>query len=139
MTDKQTVSERIKGIRSALNVTQESFADRLGISISTYSDIEKGRCLPGFEVLENMTVKFNVNPCYLLLGEGEMFFDPANPINKIRDNEIGKDKDVQDFLTYFEKSKIVRYSALVNFRKILGSESEVIEKEISEAKAKEGK
>jgi transcriptional regulator with XRE-family HTH domain len=133
------VAKRVRKIRSVLDLTQDVMVEKLGVSVPTFSEVEQGKSNPSFEFLFNIAKEYNVNLYYLLYGDGEMFFDPVNPFYKIRNAEFWKEQDVRHFLSYFENSKIVKYSTLVNFRKTLGSESEVIEKEISEAKAKEGK
>jgi hypothetical protein len=80
-----------------------------------------------------------VNLYYLVYGEGEMFFDPVNPLYKAPVNPLLKDDDIRKFLYQFENSKVVRYLTLVNFRKISETEKDIIEKEMAEANAEEGK
>jgi transcriptional regulator with XRE-family HTH domain len=133
------VAKRVRKIRNVLDMTQKVMAGKLGVSGSTLSEAEKGKNGPSFEFLFNIAKEFHVNLYYLLYGDGEMFFDPVNPFYKIRNAEFWKEQDVRDFLLYFEKSKVVKYSILMYFGKLLESENKKIEKEVAAFNAKEGK
>jgi transcriptional regulator with XRE-family HTH domain len=134
MTEQQTVADRIKDIRRALKLTQKDMATMLGISGPSFSEIENGKYDPNYNFFVNMARKWNVNLYYLLLGEGEMFYDIKNPFSKDLSGFILKDEEVLKFLEYFEKSKIVQLSLSMYFNKLLVIETEAIEKEIAAAK-----
>lgn len=74
------ISERIKLLRTSLKKTQKEFSDDLEINQSNISSIEGGRSMPSIEIAEKITSVFpNVNPSWLLTGEGEMFRDGKTP------------------------------------------------------------
>lgn len=52
-------------------MTQADFSERLGINVNTLRGYEKGRALPGFEVLETLCSKINVSPEWILTGKGQ--------------------------------------------------------------------
>jgi transcriptional regulator with XRE-family HTH domain len=41
--DNSSIKDNIRKVRMARNITQEDMADRLGISLTAYKDLEKGR------------------------------------------------------------------------------------------------
>lgn len=76
------MNERIKQIRKELNLTQEEFADKIGIKRGAISNYEIGRNIPIDAVISLICREFDVNETWLRTGEGEMF------IKKTRDDEI---------------------------------------------------
>lgn len=67
------MKDRIKDLRKALGLTQEKFADRLGIKRNTIATYEIGRNEPIDAVISLICREFNVNEQWLRTGEGEMF------------------------------------------------------------------
>jgi transcriptional regulator with XRE-family HTH domain len=67
------MDERIKAIRKALGLTQQEFADRLGIQRSTIAQYETGRNNPIDAVVSLICREYNVDEVWLRTGEGEMF------------------------------------------------------------------
>lgn len=67
------MKDRIKAIRKELGLTQEKFADRLGVKRNTIATYEIGRNEPIDAVISLICREFNVNEEWLRTGEGEMF------------------------------------------------------------------
>ena len=67
------MNERIKKLRKALDLTQQAFADRLGIKQNTVAQYEIGRNTPIDAVISLICREFRVNETWLRTGEGEMF------------------------------------------------------------------
>lgn len=63
---------RIKELRSHLNLTQQEFADRLGIKRNTVATYEMGRSVPSDAVIILICREFSVSEKWLRTGEGEM-------------------------------------------------------------------
>ena len=74
--------ERIKQARKALDLTQQEFADRLGIKRGTIANYELGRNEPIDAVITLICREFAINENWLRTGEGEML----QPVS--RDEEI---------------------------------------------------
>lgn len=70
------MNERIKKLRKALDLTQQAFADRLGIRQNTIAKYETNRGTPTTSVISLIVREFNVSETWLRTGEGEMF-NPA--------------------------------------------------------------
>lgn len=64
---------RIKELRTALNLTQQEFADKIKVKRNTVATYEIGRSIPSDSAIALICQKFNVNEKWLRLGQGEMF------------------------------------------------------------------
>ena len=76
MKGGEKLKERIKRIRRELELTQQEFADRLGIKRGSIANYEIGRNDPVDSIISLICREFNVNEEWLRYGEGEMF-NPA--------------------------------------------------------------
>lgn len=64
---------RIKEVRKNANLTQQEFADRLGISRSNIGNYENGSRVPIDAAVKLICAKFNVNETWLRTGEGDPY------------------------------------------------------------------
>ena len=67
------MTERLRELRSALNLTQQEFADRIGIKRGTVANYELGRNEPIDAVVSLICREFHVSEDWLRIGSGEMF------------------------------------------------------------------
>lgn len=67
------MNERIKKLRRHLDLTQQEFADRIGVKRNTIANYEIGRNEPIDSVLALICREFHVNEEWLRTGNGEMF------------------------------------------------------------------
>lgn len=65
--------ERLKTLRKALDLTQQEFADRIGMKQNTIATYEMGRAIPSDPAVRSICREFNVNEEWLRNGTGEMF------------------------------------------------------------------
>lgn len=65
--------ERIRKLRRILDLTQEKFAERIGIKRNTVATYESGRNEPVDSVVTLICREFHVNEEWLRNGTGEMF------------------------------------------------------------------
>ncbi|WP_082631916.1 helix-turn-helix domain-containing protein [Cytobacillus praedii] len=63
------IGERFKSLRIKNNLKQIEFAQRVGISQSTLSEIEKGKSKPSVDTVVSTSNSFNVTTDWLLKGE----------------------------------------------------------------------
>lgn len=75
------MKDRIKKIRKSLDLTQQEFADRIGVKRNSYANYEIGRNIPIDAIILSICREFNVNETWLRTGEGEMF-------NKVKTMDI---------------------------------------------------
>ena len=69
------MKERIKKLRKALDMTQQKFAERIGVKQNTVAQYEMGRNVPIDSVISLICREFNVNEEWLRNGTGEMFIE----------------------------------------------------------------
>ena len=67
------IKERLKEIRKELHITQQEFADRLGVKRNTVATYETGKSNPSDSAVSLICREFNVREEWLRTGEGEMF------------------------------------------------------------------
>lgn len=72
------MNERLKKIRESLNLTQEEFANKLGLGRSTIAGFESGR------IIQDRTIKticktFKINENWFKTGEGDMYISLSDP------------------------------------------------------------
>lgn len=67
------MNERIKKLRKTLELTQQAFADRIGLKRNTVAQYEIGRNEPIDAVILSICREFNVDEEWLRTGNGEMF------------------------------------------------------------------
>lgn len=67
------MKDRIKQIRKAVGLTQQAFADRLGIKQNTVALYEMGRSGISDGIVKSICREFSVSETWLRTGEGEMF------------------------------------------------------------------
>ncbi len=83
------LGDRIRELRKALNLSQEQFADKLGIGHAHVSKIEKGNGTPSEMLLRNICGELYVSRTWLTTGEGEMFLS-AEDIVKEQIDRLGE-------------------------------------------------
>lgn len=76
------MKDRIKKIRKELDLTQQKFAEKIGVKQNTVAQYEMGRNIPIDSVISLICREFNVNEQWLRDGAGEMF------IERTRDEQI---------------------------------------------------
>ena len=64
---------RLKELRVHLNLTQQEFADRIGVTRSNIAGYETGKRSPSDAAVSLICKEFGVNEIWLRTGEGEMF------------------------------------------------------------------
>ena len=69
------MKDRIKKLRKTLDLTQQEFADRIGVKRNSYANYETGRNTPIDAIILSICREFNVNEEWLRHGTGEMFME----------------------------------------------------------------
>lgn len=67
------MNERLKELRKSLNLTQQAFADRIGIARGNIGAYEVGKNAPSDAVISLICKEFNVNEEWMRYGTGDMF------------------------------------------------------------------
>lgn len=78
-----TIGERIRRLRKALDLTQQEFADRIGMKRNSIAQVETGRNTSE-QTIFSICREFNVSETWLRTGEGEMFVpSPEESIDEL--------------------------------------------------------
>lgn len=110
------MDNRVKQLRQFLNISQEEFGKRIGITKSSVSNFEKGTRNMSEQTMKSICREFNVSIAWLKEGIGDMFTDLPETI---------LDQLVEEYhLDDFDKDLIKKYLDLTD------SEREVIKKYI---------
>ena len=74
MKYQELLNTNIKKLRQENNLTQEEFAEKIGISIQGLSNIERNRYQPTADTIDKICNAFKITPCELLLNPKIVFF-----------------------------------------------------------------
>lgn len=80
----ERLNTRIQQIRKTAKLTQDEFAEKIGLSKNFVWMIEKGERIPSDRTIKDICRIFGVNEEWLRTGEGDM------PIPKSKDEEIAE-------------------------------------------------
>ena len=69
----ETIGERIKIVRKEKGLTQQTFADKLGLKRNTIGSYEIDAGLPSDRTISDICREFGVNEVWLRTGDGEPF------------------------------------------------------------------
>lgn len=116
------MKDRIKKIRKELDLTQQEFADRLGVARNNIAGYETGKRNPSDGVISLICKTFNVHEEWMRTGKG----DPFIPMSR--------DEQIEDFI-----GNILRDESASFKRRLISVLANLTEDEweILEAKAKE--
>lgn len=99
------IKERIKQVRTTLDISQDEFSKRIFISQTLLGEIELGNRKVKERTIQLITTEFNVSKDWIMTGIGEMFTAPPPDIQLEKLIDIFKqlDKSLRDYL--LEQSK----------------------------------
>lgn len=73
--DAKVIGQRVKWIRNDKGLTQQAFADALGITANTVSKLEPGMRMPSLDLVADIAAYFKVNLNWLMMGIGEPYLN----------------------------------------------------------------
>ncbi len=110
------MNQRIRELRKTLGLTLEKFGDRVGVTRSCISNIEKGERNVTDQMFKSIVREFDVNPEWLRYGTGEMFqqSDVFSFDTFIQQNGA-TDVDIAFLKAYFSLDADIRTKAVSHF------------------------
>ena len=105
------MKDRIKKVRREFNLTQQEFADKLGIKRGAIANYEIGRNEPTRAIISLICREFNVSEEWLRYGIGEMFLSAASSYPKYVPCLPDK-KNVHDFICLLARMSEAEWDAL---------------------------
>lgn len=98
------MNTRIQQIRKTVGMTQDEFAEKIGLSKNFVWMIEKGERIPSERTIKDICRTFKVNYTWLVHGSGEMFEDDDGDAQAIIDAALnGQCQFARDTLVKFAK------------------------------------
>lgn len=91
------MNERILKIREESGLSQEAFADRLGVTKSAISGYETGRREPTMQIIKAICREFNINEEWLKTGTGDMRIENKDELDALAEKYHLSDS-VQSFI-----------------------------------------
>jgi transcriptional regulator with XRE-family HTH domain len=94
------IKDRIKEVRTKLNLSQRDFSKRIFISQTLLGEIELGNRKVNDRTLQLISTEFNVNKEWLMIGKGEIFTAPPPDVQleKLITTFNQLDQELRDYL-----------------------------------------
>lgn len=115
------VSERVKFLRkSILDLNQDEFSKKIGISRSNVANIEVGRINITDRTISDICREFNINEKWLRNGEGEVFVEPDSfSLDEYLKQQGATELEMEIIKGYFNIPKEIRGTVLEYFKNII--------------------
>lgn len=114
-----TQGERIKDVRNSLGLTLEKFGEKLGVTKTAISRIEKGERSLTEQMTKSICREFSVDYMWLTTGAGEMFVESDDDfferIDRIMAGENESRKNMIKTLLYASDADIEAFDRLVDY------------------------
>lgn len=110
-----TTNERIKKLRKTLGLTQQAFADRIGVKRNTVATYELGRNTPIDAVVGLICREFRVNEEWLRNGTGEMFLPASRDVMDELIEQYGLPREFRALIDKFLDLKPDQRDAVVEY------------------------
>lgn len=114
-----TQCERIKDVRNSLGLTLEKFGEKLGVTKTAISRLEKGERSLTEQMTKSICREFSVDYMWLTTGEGEMFVETDDDfferIDRIMAGENETRKNMIKMLLYASDDDIEAFDRLVDY------------------------
>ena len=114
-----TQGDRIKDVRNSLGLTLEKFGEKLGVTKTAISRLEKGERSLTEQMTKSICREFGVDYMWLTTGEGEMFVESDDDfferIDRIMAGENETRKNMIKMLLYASDDDIKAFDRLVDY------------------------
>ena len=114
-----TQGERIKDVRNSLGLTLEKFGEKLGVTKTAISRLEKGERSLTEQMTKSICREFSVDYMWLTTGEGEMFVESDDDfferIDRIMAGENESRKNMIKTLLYASDADIEAFDRLIDY------------------------
>lgn len=125
----ETINDRIKELRSMLELTQQEFAEKINLQWNTISRIENGSRNPSERTLKDIALSFGVNLIWLTNGVKPIFVEMGREeeiaaymgklLNPNNNNEFMK-----KFIHMLSKLNVEEWEAIERMATMLANENE---------------
>lgn len=98
------MNKQIKELRKILNITQEEFSSKIGLSRNFIAQIETGTKSPSDRTVSDICRVFNVNRDWLQTGSGDIFKHPEDEVATIVSDLLEEDNPMYDLIKSIMKT-----------------------------------
>lgn len=129
------MNTRIRLLRKSLKLTQQEFADRIGVKRNTIATYELGRSEPSNSAVSLICREFNLNEEWLRHGTGEMFKETlemdetAEIVSELLDENNPFYDIIKEIMRTYSKLTPNSKKVLLDFSKSLLGNLNALEKE----------
>lgn len=109
------MNTRIRKIRKTLDLTQQVFAEKIGLKQNSIALIESGKRNTSDQTIFAICREFNVNEEWLRTGKGEMFNPSPNSVLDSLAEKYGLSHDERVLVERFINLKPDQRRAVINF------------------------
>lgn len=109
------MNKRIKTIRENLGMTQDAFAESIGIKRNSLSLIELGKRNPGDRTISDICEKFNINEEWLRTGNGNIESDKPKGILRQLAEEFSLNSDDLALLVNYLRLEKTERAVVANY------------------------
>ena len=121
------INKRFKILREHLNISQESFGNKIGLSKSGISNIESGHRNVTDKHVKLIHSQFNISEEWLKTGKGEMIIQPETfSLDEYAQKNKLSQLEFDIIRGYIELDSNVRQSLLLHFKSIFDKHSESV-------------
>lgn len=89
------MNERLKDLRKTLNLSQDAFGERIGMSGGAISLLEKGKRNITEQVVKSICREYSVDYMWLTTGDGEMFMESDDDFMEKIDRIMAGENDAR--------------------------------------------
>lgn len=89
------MNERLKDLRKTLNLSQDAFGERVGMSGGAISLLEKGKRNVTEQVVKSICREYSVDYMWLTTGDGEMFVESDDDFMEKIDRIMAGENDAR--------------------------------------------
>lgn len=89
------MNERLKDLRKTLNLSQDAFGERIGMSGGAISLLEKGKRNVTEQVVKSICREYSVDYMWLTTGDGEMFMESDDDFMEKIDRIMAGENDAR--------------------------------------------
>lgn len=119
-----TMNNRIKELRKDLGLTLEKFGERVGVTKTTISRIEKGINSVTDQMFKSICREFNVNENWLRTGEPPMYVEASTfSLDDFAKQHHVSNLELEIVKAYFELDEDIRNAVLSHFKKKFSSQT----------------
>lgn len=101
---KQKIAKNLKNFRESLSLSQDDFAEKIGLSKDTIGKIEKSKSSLTLNVLSKIVSTFNVKPAYFYPFENAQFSD----------SKTEKIEAISENLKNFDDNELILINEMIN-------------------------